>query len=500
MTQWNEQLAGSRNSFSVALIALLLSGSLWAQDPPLPAGLEPPLNEPELPSGLSVEPSLPDGLTSPSLAQPDIEPALPSGLAGEETDTDQVFTDGGEHSGLPFEINGFIESRLGARTGEDSTQRNTSIGEIRTQLQMEQDWDVARLAITVDLLYDNVARTQKVELDTGNGWLDLRQANFLFRPTDNADLEIGRQVLTWGAGDLLFINDLFPKDWNSFFIGRQDEYLKAPSDAAKLALFNDLANIDLVYTPRFASDRYIDGTRVSFYNPQLGRITGRDNPVNVNSHNRWFTDDEFALRAYRNLGSWEGALYGYSGYWKSPGGLDPVTGLATFPRLDAFGASLRGPLASGIAAIEAGYYDSRDDSGGDNPLVNNSEFRLLAGYEQEILPQLTLGLQYYLEWLQDYDAYRRTLPAGFEPRDERRHVFTTRLTRLAMNQNLMLSLFNYYSPSDDDGYLRLNANYKLTDQWQIESGANLFYGEREHTFFGQFENNSNLYLGLRFSF
>ncbi|MFW6031595.1 MAG: hypothetical protein ACOC9T_03300, partial [Myxococcota bacterium] len=32
-----------------------------------------------------------------------------------------------------------------------------------------------------------------------------------------------------GTGDLVFLNDLFPKDWRSFLLGRDLDYLKAPS-------------------------------------------------------------------------------------------------------------------------------------------------------------------------------------------------------------------------------------------------------------------------------
>jgi hypothetical protein len=73
------------------------------------------------------------------------------------------------------------------------------------------------------------------------------------------DVKLGRQILTWGTGDLIFINDLFPKDWISFFIGRDTDYLKAPSDAIKVSLFGEQANLDIVYTPQFDSDRFIEG-------------------------------------------------------------------------------------------------------------------------------------------------------------------------------------------------------------------------------------------------
>jgi hypothetical protein len=39
-------------------------------------------------------------------------------------------------------------------------------------------------------------------------------------------------IITWGVGDLLFINDVFPKDWESFFSGRPPEYLKLGVDGA----------------------------------------------------------------------------------------------------------------------------------------------------------------------------------------------------------------------------------------------------------------------------
>jgi len=31
-------------------------------------------------------------------------------------------------------------------------------------------------------------------------------------------------------------------------------------------------------------------------------------------------------------------------------------------------------------------------------------------------------------------------------------------------------------------------------------GANVFLGRRDHTFFGQFEHDSNVYAGVRYSF
>ncbi len=130
----------------------------------------------------------------------------------------------------------------------------------------------------------------------------------------------------------------------------------------------------------------------------------------------------------------------------------------------------------------------------------NSELRALLGYEQEVVRNVTLSGQYYLEALQDYDRYTAALAPGVPARDEYRHLATLRLTWMLLNQNLTLSLFGYFSPSDEDLYLRPAVTYKLNDAVMLTAGGNIFSGQQDYTFFGQFENNTNLYAGLRYSF
>jgi hypothetical protein len=409
---------------------------------------------------------------------------LTGGALADEADTS--FLD--EFS--PPEIHGFYELRSGYRTRNDPYEKDMSIMETRLQLELSTFTDWADFKVKGDLFGDWV---------TEQGDFDLREAWIFARPTDAMDIKIGRQILTWGTGDLLFINDLFPKDWQAFFIGRDTDYLKAPSDAAKVSFFTELANFDVVYTPQFDPDRYITGEYLSYWNSNLGRHAGRDAYVSTERPDRCFQDDEVALRVYKNISNYELALYGYHGFWKSPAG-QTASGQAAFPDLNVYGASVRGQLGSGIANAEIGYYQSADDESGKDPLVNNSEMRYLVGYTQEVAPELTAGVQYYIEQMLDYGAYKDSLPSMVPSRDRDRHVTTFRLTKLLMNQNLQLSLFTYYSPSDNDAYLRPNLHYKATDNLSLETGANIFFGDQPHTFFAQFENNTNIYAAVRYSF
>lgn len=390
----------------------------------------------------------------------------------------------------PPEIGGFFELRGGYRLQNDKYQKDMSVMETRLQLEAATMTDWADFKFKGDALADAVR--ERGEFDWREGWM-------FTRPTDWMDIKIGRQILTWGTGDLLFINDLFPKDWESFFIGRDTDYLKAPSDAVKFSFFSDLANLDIVYTPQFDPDRYITGHYTSYWNSRLGRRAGRDAIVDRERPEKWFHDDELAARLYRTFDSVEVALYGYQGFWKSPGG-QTADGVALFPDLNVFGASIRGPFAGGIANAETGYYQSKNDESGNDPYVNNSEMRYLVGYTREIVTDFSAGVQYYIEQMLDYNAYLRRHPTPELARDEYRHVVTLRLTQLLMSQNLQLSLFNYYSPSDNDAYLRPNLLYKATDHLTFETGLNIFLGKYPHTFFGQFEDNTNVYAAMRYSF
>jgi len=479
----------ARPRVRVALLAVLwLCIAAYGQEsPPLPEGLGGEKSAPPLPAGLeepSGAPALPEGLGDAAETPP-----LPPGLEAEPGAARSEEKKAAETRRLP--LHGFWDARAGIRLTDDPHEKDLSLGETRLQLETQHAWDKAVLELRADAYLDAVM--EKAEFD-------LREARLSFTPLESVDVRGGRQVLTWGTGDLLFINDLFPKDWQAFFIGRDVEYLKAPSDSLKVGWYNSVLNVEVVYSPQFAPDRYITGERISYYNPLLNRRAGRDLEINTNPPSTWFQDDEFACRLYHNFGAYQLAFYGYSGYWKSPGGQRLVPLQATFPKLSVYGASLRGPVGKGIGNVEVGYYDSRQDPGGDDPFVNNSEFRFLIGYERELAKELTGGFQYYLEHTMDYSAYRNTLPFIIKPRDRDRHVLTARLTKLLLNQDLTLSLFAYASPSDGDAYLRPHAKYKFTDAWTFEAGANWFLGKKDYTFFGQFEDNTNLYAAARYSF
>ncbi len=380
-------------------------------------------------------------------------------------------------------IHGFFEVAAGARMVDDDRAADRFLlEEARFQVDFLRDGELGTLAFRADLVHDGIDGESRVEV---------REGNLFLTPWPRVDLKVGRQVLTWGTGDLVFLNDLFPKDWQSFFLGRDDEYLKQPADAVRATWYGGAANLDLAWQPLFAPDRCLSGERLSFWGG-AGSRGPRDGELPTEEPARGLGGGTLAGRLYRNLGGWEGALYGFRGRWGQPRGFDPATGSYTFPRLEAWGASLRGALGGGVANGEASWYRSLDDRDEKDPWVPNSQVRALAGFGREVWPEQNLGLQAYLE---------RTLctpDAGFT--DQNRWWLTARYTGLFLRQTLTLSLFAVYSPSEDDAHLRPRASYQLSDELLVTLGANLFLGAHRDTFFGQLEDNTNAYARVRYSF
>jgi hypothetical protein len=488
---------------STAAAIVLATPAAYAQ-PALPDGLEGGSGAQEQTDGGTSGPDLPQGLDGGDAAPEDggSGPSLPEGLGGDAASdgaADTTTEDATQEDDAPvfgllddWRLGGYLDTRGGVRLGDRSDQERFPLAETRAEIKGVRSWPGVTATVRAHLLADAVAEQHTPDLQSGEGVLDLREANVLWRATDFLDVKAGRQILTWGTGDFVFLNDLFPKDYRSFFIGRRDTMLKAPSDAVKASVYTDLANLDLVYTPQFDPDRHITGDRLSYYNPFQRRIVGDGTLLDVRRPNAPLSDDEWAARLYRPIGRYDTALYFYDGYWKSPEGLLPGSQRVTFPRLRTYGASVEGPVpgVGGIANVEVAYYDSLDDRDGTDPFVPNSQARLLLGYEREIVTNLTGAVQYFrTERLDD--------PQG---RDDRRNLWTVKLQKDWPEEQITATLFAFYSPTAQDGYLRPRVSWSPSDRWTLEAGVNWLFGADDDTRFGQLKDNTNAFVAARIGF
>ena len=385
-----------------------------------------------------------------------------------------------------LDLGGFVQLHAAARMGDidcpPETECDVPFNEQRVRLNAESSGfeGAAGFVGKFDLVND--AAFNETDVEVRELYADYNADRYTGRA--------GRQIITWGVGDLLFINDTFPKNWVAFFSGMPLEYLKLGSDAVKLDVFPDFADLEVIVAD-FSKDKLPDERQFLIKSPIPPSL-----PRSIDKP----SDPEVNVRLSRYFGSWDGAAYFSYTHFRLPA-LQPMEGMVEgeFPRLNTYGASLTGPLWNGVLGLEAGYYDSLEDRDGTDPSVENSQTRLLVSYSRQIAEDTTLGVQGYAEWMHDYDAYLRTLPEGFSGRDELRTVVTLRFIQFRLHQTLRLGIFAFWGVSEGDGYIIPSVRYAFTDTLWGEVGANLFTGNGSGQF-GSLGDNDNIYMTLRYAF
>jgi len=398
------------------------------------------------------------------------------------------------------ELKGFFEIQAGIRTQKDQYEDTFSNGQARCRLDFIHNVNNVLLNLKADLLCDPVYDHYSVKLEHGTGFIDLRELYLQLNINEDIQLTVGRQILEWGHGDFLFVNDIFPKDYISFFTSWDKTYFKAPSDLCKFSLTNQIINVDLLYSPRFDYDRFPNGERLSYYNDFFNMTAGQNLIFETDTPDDWFEDDEFALRIYSTIGNIDVGIYAYKGMWKSPSGFEKNTGIGIFPRLNVYGFSSAAPIFNGLASFEIAYYDSKDDKYGTNPYIDNCQVRLLMGYSLNMPSNITISSQYYIEIMKDNENYMHNLRQGERPTDYGRHVISFKIEQELLENQLKFALATLYCPTDTDIFLGPYISYIYQKIWEFRAGANFMIGNEDHTNYGQFEHNSNIYIGARIKF
>ena len=390
---------------------------------------------------------------------------------------------------------GFVQAGYAARiTGATlaSGGGDFLVGEERFQLSLSGTVPARTVGFSAKADFFHDAVSGKADLEIREAYLDVGGGTVGAR--------VGRQIITWGTGDLLFINDVFPKDWTALFTGRPLEYLKLGSDALKVNAQLGAVGLEAIAVPFFERDRLPSAERFFVFDPfhEVTRRTSEEPSSDLGN-------TELALKVSGSLSGWDLALYAHRGYYRTPSMVPdsaavPPSLSMRYPRRNAYGASGRGAALGGVLSLEAGYYDSREDRSGTDPLLPNSQALFLAGYQRQLSADFTVGLQYYGERTLRYDRYLSSLPPGFPKQDELRQLVTARLTRLLKYQTWKLSLFGYWSPTDEDFYLIPEVWHSLADGVWVAAGANVFGGSSETSFFAQLDKNDNVYINLRYEF
>jgi len=411
---------------------------------------------------------------------------------------------GANNTSSPLNLEGFLLFEQGiniSRVGpQKENGRDFVLANRKLRLQSTKSIDQATLNFKLDIFNDQVAKSSSINIREAK--VDIPLSNWL-------DLSFGRQISTWGVGDFIFINDLFPKDWIAHFSGLDMEYVKNPADSLRLTSYFGNSNFDIVYTPSFSPDNTPTGCRFSIFDPNTSKLIANSSTCSKTTSNGHdggkFEDGEIAASFKTKIGNQELALYGYHGFYKSPKGLKLSGGTLSgfYPKLDVYGLSSEGQIGVGILSFEFGYYNSIEDKNGMNALIENSKLKYLLGYRMDLSSNFSVGTQFYQEKMLDYVAYKSALSTPLiYSKKEYENTYTLRLTYKAQQETLWLSLFTYIRPEAHDSFTKLEIKKNISSNFQVATGVNIFTGDNNYlsSEFGMLKNDDNAFLRFKLNF
>ena len=383
-----------------------------------------------------------------------------------------------------FEFFGSLELEQGhaiANSGAlKDSNRDTVMANRRFKLKTMKTNDKGGLYAKIDFVRDDV---------TNQTFTDFRELRLQYKIASWMDLSAGKQVSTWGVGDMLFINDLFPKNWVANFSGRDMEYMKDSSTSIRTTSYFGPITWDVVYTPKFAPDTTPSGCHLTTFDPNSGSIiTSEDMPPDAidctaeNDANGRVTnadnDGEIATAVKFQIAGQDISFYGYRGFYKNPKNMENSTGSlkAYFPRLNAYGMSSEGQIGPGIFTFEYGYYDNQEKAES-NPLLENDLHKYIVGYKMDVTGQLTIGAQVYGEYMTSHDKYLISQGGSIYAKKENQLTYTLRIMYKMQQETLFLNLFTYIRPDDHDSFTKIDLTKRLDNNFSVVVGASIFTGK-----------------------
>lgn len=351
------------------------------------------------------------------------------------------------------------------------------------RLQLHGEWQPGAgigATLRTDAVHDRAVRTTR---------LVAREAYLDLTPSPEVSLRLGRQVITWGVGDYLFVNDIYPKNYDAFFTGKPFDHMKEAVDAVKLNALVGAIEAELV----LARPRQ-DET------PLRARFLAAATPPGMAVQAADRDGSDFALRVAGKMGRWDGALYVARYRAREPATVG-VPGNALELELRPtrhVGASATGSVANGVVLAELAYVDTDLRAGNMNPYLFGRRLKALLGYATELGHDLSFSAQYHHEAELDYGRYLQSLAPMVEPARRAQQTVYLRLHKRLFHQTLGMGV-QAFASFDGGKYVNSFASYSIADGLNLEAGFNWFGGPAASRY-GMMHHDRNVYASLRYSF
>ena len=391
------------------------------------------------------------------------------------------------------DINGF------ARTYEGILYDNGNFGIIQQTLNLNFEKMGDKVAFKVNPLVF-LYNADSLDFRMREIYLDLYFENF--------DIRIGKQQVVWGKADGVFITDVVsPLNLSEFLLPDFDEIRKGVI-AAKIDYYAGNSTFEAILIPVFTPTERPPPGSIWYVQPDFPAPPTWD--FSKEKITPSLENSEIFLKYTALTSTIDFELMGAYTWDDNPTlhvqkqfGLDTVTnqpgllGLNITPehhRLTigggSFSSEIKGVVLRGEAAYYNGKYFLTEDPLQPDGNIQKDYLHYLIGLDFNIGPVM-LSSQFIQQTILDYDDNI------LNEKTENTMTFLARYDIL--RETLHLELFSYIGLTNEDALIRPRVTYDFDDSFSILLGSNIFVGNEKGRF-GQYTDNSMVYMKLKYSF
>ncbi|MDR2820343.1 MAG: hypothetical protein LBB60_07430 [Desulfovibrio sp.] len=314
------------------------------------------------------------------------------------------------------------------------------------------------------------------------------------------DIRVGRQIIIWGKADGVQVTDnISPPDYTESMTRDLDE-IRQPVEAAKLRLLGEVVNLELIWIPVF----------------RKAKLPEKDNPWAVSSQPppgvRMYSDDarepspslENSEAAVKLSGYFSGMDVAASAFYtwddmparrravSRASGVPEVRLRPEHHRMTIYGLEFSRPWSDFVFRGEAAYFVGRyrETTALDRNPPPKDSLKWLLGVDWTPGDDWTISAQILNEKI---FGYQRCLGA-----EENDSLATVNISKKLFNQMLTVSNMLYYDLNDGEFFNRGKVEYEIANGFFASAGVDIFSGKNGQ--FGMYENNSQIWFKLKYSF
>lgn len=320
---------------------------------------------------------------------------------------------------------------------------------------------------------------------------------------DSFDIRIGKQQIVWGKGDGVFITDIVsPKDMREFLLPEFSE-IRVGVTSLKFNYYSGNSTFELVWIPVFTPTQMPDENSIWSIKPSYPLPYSIDYS-NSDVKNKLSNSEIFAKYSLLSSEidfeimagySWDDDPTFHSDKILNPanGNVDSVILKPEHHRLTTLGGSFSTTIGPVVLRGEGAYYNGKHFQSTNPKYSDGTEekdyIHYLLGIDYSI-GDLKLSTQFIQQAILDYNDYLL--------KDEFENTMTFLASMDFLRETLNVELFSYIGLENGDALVRPKVTYDFIDGFQIQLGANLFFGDEGQ--FGRFDKNDMIYTKIKYSF